>query len=156
MGVMVTAGIGQLSVSWDAVGDADGYKVQWKSGSEGYNESSRQSTVSSGNTTTYTINDLTAGTTYTVRVRATKAGADDGPPSSEVTGIPEAFDQPVPVGSSVDGGGGGCVIVSGNTVNNISERGLFNLFLIISILLLTVRRTNFRNFLLGIHHGAGS
>ena len=30
-GVAVTAGIGQLTVSWDSVDDADGYKVQWRS-----------------------------------------------------------------------------------------------------------------------------
>ena len=34
-GVEVTSGVEQLEVSWTAVSDADGYKVQWKSGCRG-------------------------------------------------------------------------------------------------------------------------
>ena len=37
-GVSVTEGVGQLTVSWNAVTGASGYKVQWKSGSEDYND----------------------------------------------------------------------------------------------------------------------
>ena len=89
-GVSVTEEVGQLAVSWDAVTDASGYKVQWKSGSDAYNDSDRQHVVTDGATTSYTIPDLTAGTEYTVRVIATKTDADDGPPSSEATGTPQA------------------------------------------------------------------
>ena len=84
MGVSVTAGGRQLTVTWTAVSGASGYKVQWKSGSEVYN-TTRQATVS---TTSHTISSLTGGTEYTVRVRATKTKADDGSFSDEATGTP--------------------------------------------------------------------
>ena len=32
----VTPGAGQLAVSWTAATNADGYKVQWKSGTQAY------------------------------------------------------------------------------------------------------------------------
>ena len=37
-GVIVTEGAGRLTVSWDVATDAGGYKVQWKSGAESFNE----------------------------------------------------------------------------------------------------------------------
>ena len=88
-GVLVTAGVEQLDVSWTAVPDADGYKVQWKSGDEDYDQS-RQAALSGGDAAMHTITGLTAGTEYTVRVIAVMANADDGAPSSEVTGVPRA------------------------------------------------------------------
>ena len=83
----MTAGTLSLDVSWTRVTDADGYKVQWKSGTESFG-TARQQVITSGSTTTTTIPNLTAGTLYTVRVIATKSGADDGPASSEETGTP--------------------------------------------------------------------
>ena len=84
-GVAVTPGQAALTVSWNAVSGASGYKVQWKSGSEMYNTSSRQATTTA---TTYTITGLTVGTTYTVRVIATHLNAPDGAASAERDGIP--------------------------------------------------------------------
>ena len=75
-------------VNWAAVLNATGYKVQWKSGSQGYNTGNRQFTVDSGTTTNHTITGLTNGTEYTVRVTATRSGANDGLPSAEKTGTP--------------------------------------------------------------------
>ena len=89
-GVTVAADKAQLVVSWTAVDNATGYNVQWKSGGQGYNTGDRQATVTSGSTTRYTIPSLTNGTEYTVRVIATRTGANDGPPSAEVTGTPVA------------------------------------------------------------------
>ncbi len=86
-GVEITAGVGQLAVSWTAVSDAGGYKVQWKSGQEAYDEV-RQAVIVDSDTVSHTITELSAGTEYTVRVLATEDNADDGPPSNEVTGIP--------------------------------------------------------------------
>ena len=86
-GVMVTSGNAQLVVNWAAVDNATGYKVQWKSGGQGYN-GSRQFTVTSGSTTSHTITGLANGTEYTVRVSATRTGANDGPASAEKTGTP--------------------------------------------------------------------
>ena len=89
--VRVTPGPGQLIVSWTEATGATGYKVQWKSGQQAYNTSSRQETVSGGSTTTYTIENLTFGTTYTVRVTATLAGGADSTPSDEVMGTPQTI-----------------------------------------------------------------
>ena len=87
--VKVTPGIESLEVSWTAVPDADGYKVQWKSSEEDYDET-RQAVISGADTVSYSITELTANTKYTVRVNATRENTDDGPPSEEVTDIPEA------------------------------------------------------------------
>ncbi len=87
--VVVTAGVEQLAVSWDAVSGASGYTVQWKSGAQAF-DATRQHVVTGGTATSYTIPGLAAGTEYTVRVIATKANADDGAPSSEMTGTPKA------------------------------------------------------------------
>ena len=89
-GVSVDAGNAQLAVNWTAVDNATGYKVQWKSGSQNYNTGSRQSTVTSGTTTSHTITGLVNGTEYTVRVSATRTDANDGPPSAEAKGTPAA------------------------------------------------------------------
>ena len=88
MGVTVAPGNAQLVVTWTTVDTATGYTVQWTSGGEDYNTGDRQATVTSGSTTRHTIPSLTNGTEYTVRVIATRTGADDGPPSDEMTGTP--------------------------------------------------------------------
>ena len=87
MGVMVEPGNAQLAVEWTAVANATGYEVQWKSGGQSYNTSGRQATISSGSTTSHTISSLTNGTEYTVRVRATRTGAN-GAYSAEVLETP--------------------------------------------------------------------
>ena len=88
LGVGVAPGNAQLVVTWTAVDTATGYTVQWTSDGQGYNTGDRQATVTSGSTTRYTIPSLTNGTEYTVRVIATRTGANDGPPSDEMTGTP--------------------------------------------------------------------
>ena len=121
--VMVTQGVEQLSVLWDSVSGADGYKVQWKSGSDKF-DSSRQHVVTGGDTTKYTISNLAPGTEYTVRVIATKAYADDGTPSPEMTGIPS--------------GRGGCTIASNGVKGNTSNSVLLNLLLVVFVLVSVV------------------
>ena len=96
MGVGVVPGNAQLVVTWTAVSNATGYTVQWMSSGQGYNIGDRQATVTSGSTTRYTIPSLTNGTPYTVRVIATRTGADDGPPSDEMTGMPRVPPPPPP------------------------------------------------------------
>ena len=91
-GVTVDEGDAQLVVNWTAVDNATGYTVQWKSGGQDYNTDDRQATVTSGTT----ITGLTNGTEYLVQVSATRTGANDGPPSAEVTGTPA-----VPTGAGV-------------------------------------------------------
>ena len=86
-GVTLTPGDGELAVGWTAVPNATGYEVQWKSGSQIYN-TTRQATISSGSTESHTIPNLTNGTEYTVRMRATRTGANDGPYSDEAMNSP--------------------------------------------------------------------
>ena len=74
-----------LTVEWDAVtGTGVEYKVQWKSGTDDYDDNS----VTIGGTS-YTISPLEAGTQYTIRVLATKDGRE-GEPSAEVTATTKA------------------------------------------------------------------
>ena len=96
MGVRVASGNAQLVVTWTAVDTATGYTVQWTSGGQGYHTGTRQATVTPGSTTRHTIDSLTNGTAYTVRVIATRTGATDGPPSAEMTGTPTGEPEPVP------------------------------------------------------------
>ena len=84
-GVTVDSGNAQLVVGWDAVGNATGYRVQWKSGGQSYN-TSRQAIIASGSTTSHTISSLANGTEYTMRVKAVRTGASDGPWSEERDG----------------------------------------------------------------------
>ena len=87
-GLTVTPGNTQLMINWTAVGNATGYKVQWKSGSQNYDTTDRQATIALGSTTSHTITGLVNATRYTVRVIATWTGASDGPPSAEAMGRP--------------------------------------------------------------------
>ena len=106
-GVTVTALVDTLAVNWTAASNADGYKVQWKSGTQNYPTSDQQAsthgqtTISGGSTTTYKIPGLTAGTTYTVRVIATKTGGSDSAPSAEQTGVPKNTPPGMPTGVMV-------------------------------------------------------
>ncbi len=82
---------GQLAIVWQAP-DSDGgsaitgYTVQWKSGTQGFGDPSREHT-SGASTFGYILTGLTNGTEYTVRVIAVNA-VGDGPPSDEKTGTP--------------------------------------------------------------------
>ena len=89
--VFLTPGAGELTVRWNAVTGADGYRVQWRSGTEtfaGAAAGGREAAVDSGTTTTWLLTGLMNGTAYTVRVIATKAGLEDGPASLEATRTP--------------------------------------------------------------------
>ena len=95
-GVGVAPGNAQLVVTWTAVDNATGYTVQWTSGGQAYNTGDRQATVTSRSTTSHTITGLANGTEYTVQVSATRTGANDGPPSDEMTGTPFTTPPPPP------------------------------------------------------------
>ena len=90
-GVTLTPGGGRLDVDWDPVLGADGYKVQWKSGTESFSNAAsdnREAVVPSGLTTSHTISGLADGTDYMVRVIATRDGLE-GTPSEETTERPD-------------------------------------------------------------------
>ena len=91
--VVLTPRVMELGVTWDDVTGEDGFKVQWKSGTEetfaDAETDNREATVISE--TRYTIEGLTAGTDYTVRVIAYNMSGD-GPPSTEETDAPEERD----------------------------------------------------------------
>ena len=96
-------GSGELAASWRAPHDDGGspiigYKLQWKSGSEHYDDSAsstRQAVITDPNRLGHTIRGLSSGTEYTVRVIATNS-VGDGPPSLEesATTHPESGDEP--------------------------------------------------------------
>ena len=83
-------GSGELVASWRAPYDDGGsaitaYRVQWKSGSEDYDDSgsaTRQAVIDDPSELTYTIRGLNDGTDYTVRVIAANAVGDGPPPSN--------------------------------------------------------------------------
>ena len=82
---------GELNVSWqppasDGGSDITGYTVQWKEAADSWDTSADvfEATVTD---TTYAITALTAGTSYTVRVRASNAQGS-GEYSAEATGTP--------------------------------------------------------------------
>ena len=101
---------GTLDASWEAPasdgGSAiTGYKVQWKSGSEDYDESAgstRQAEITDPASLTHTITGLTDGVEYTVRVIAVN-DVGDGPPSDEATGTPRETNPPELSTATVDG-----------------------------------------------------
>ena len=144
-GVMVIEGEEELSVSWDAVSGAGGYKVQWKTDSQQF-DSSRQHTITNGATTSYTISNLLPEREYVVRVIATKSDADDAMPSLEVTGTPSAPEPPVQSTEEnlKSGEGGGCVLASDSPTGDRFGSGLFNSLLIVLFLLVISRRRRSR------------
>ena len=79
----------RIDVEWDEVEGATGYIVQWKSGTEEFDDEERQTRCRG--VTNFTIPGLDADTAYTVRVIATRFKADaDGEPSDEATATPLA------------------------------------------------------------------
>ena len=106
-------GSGELAASWRAPHDDGGspiigYKVQWKSGSEDYDDSAsstRQAVITDPNRLGHTIRGLSNGTEYTVRVIATNS-VGDGPPSLEESATTHPGSDPEP-GDEPDGSRGG-------------------------------------------------
>ena len=68
----------EISVSWSAVANADGYLVQWATGGQSF-EADRQANVTG---TSHTITGLQPTTDYRMQVIATRTDAANGPPSS--------------------------------------------------------------------------
>jgi len=97
VGVTAT-GDGKLTVSWrppvsDGGMPIEGFKVQWKSGSQDYDEF-REATALSG-AQQHLVGGLTNGTPYTLRVLGYNRNGD-GAASAEVTSTPAATDTTAP------------------------------------------------------------
>ncbi|MCY4417568.1 MAG: cadherin-like beta sandwich domain-containing protein, partial [Chloroflexi bacterium] len=81
---------GEIGVSWGNTNVATGYRVQWKTGSQGFEDAAstgREHVTADGDNAGYTIPDLANGTEYVIRVVATNQ-AGDGPASDEVHATP--------------------------------------------------------------------
>ena len=74
----------ELYLSWTAALRADGYRVEWGTTSGTYTGSAATTATS------YAVTGLTYSTTYYVRVVATRAGANDGTPSTERSATTQA------------------------------------------------------------------
>ena len=93
----VTAGDGQLSLSWGEPSDNGGlninrYIVQWQSGSQQY-DTTRQATTT---VLSHTIQQLTNGTLHSVRVRADNTVEADSYNWAQSTGTPAVTRTPPP------------------------------------------------------------
>ena len=91
VGAAATSVAGQIQVTWtgpEGSGGAPvtGYKIQWKTSTQDYDES-RQQVVAGATAATATVDDLGGGTERTVRVTATNS-IGDGDPSTEATATP--------------------------------------------------------------------
>ena len=73
---------GALSIRWTAVSDVTGYKVAVEIRRPGLRHKPSKPRSRPELRTNYVISGLNNGTQYTVRLIATKTGADDGPPSA--------------------------------------------------------------------------
>ena len=105
-GITVTAGDGELTISWSAVANATGYRVQWRSGTvESFATATadgREVLVAGNGATAFehTIPNLVNFTGYTVRIIATNDGVD-ALPSPEVMGRPVFEPVPPPPGTTL-------------------------------------------------------
>ena len=86
-GVTAVARDTKLAVSWTAVTGATIYKIQWKSGNQGW-DASRQTTATTASKTLPPSGSFTNSTTYTIRVAASNTNGD-GAWSATATGTPE-------------------------------------------------------------------
>ena len=70
-----------VTLNWDAVTDATGYKVQWRTANGTFGDAFEQIVT----TNSATVSGLTASTTFYFQVIATRSGAEDSDPSTEQT-----------------------------------------------------------------------
>ena len=116
-------GGGKLTVSWDPPDDdggspIEGYKVQWKSGTEAY-DSSRQAEVTDLERLSHTIDSLTSGVDHSVRVVAYNHNGD-GADSVETTATAGAQDMTAPQLSAATADGASLVLTWNETLDETS------------------------------------
>ena len=116
-------GGGKLTVSWDPPADdggspIEGYKVQWKSGTEAY-DSSRQAEVTDLERLSHTIESLTSGVDHSVRVVAYNHNGG-GAGSVETTATAGAQDTTAPQLSAATADGASLVLTWNETLDETS------------------------------------
>jgi hypothetical protein len=104
----ITAGNGQVAISWNPVDNADSYAVYWSTGIAVHRVPSSTTTinrvpVSTG--TSATISGLTNGTPYYFVVTALRAGVE-GPESAILSGVPSVPLPGAPVNVAAQAGNG--------------------------------------------------
>ena len=84
----------KLYAYWDAgtAGSPDGFHLDYKSGAQDYDTSSRRVTISGGSKVEGEITGLTAGTTYTARLIAYRSSYENSVAADEDTGSPGGID----------------------------------------------------------------
>ena len=84
----------KLYAYWDAgtAGSPDGFYLDYKSGAQNYDTSSRRVTITGGSKVTGEVTGLAAGTTYTARLIAYKSTYENSVASDEDTGSPGGID----------------------------------------------------------------
>lgn len=121
----------ELSVSWDELDGATGYRIQWRA--EGEQEFDQEYTVTGESATSYTITGLDPGTEYTVRVIAILSDGDSLPADATGTPFGEGISRPTPPPDTGDGGSGGCAIGS-DVPGEVSRSAWLNMLLVMSVL----------------------
>ena len=128
-----TAGDTVLDLSWEKPGydggsPIEGYRVQWKSGSEEYDDtptSTRQAEVADLANLAHTITGLTNGVEYTVRVLAYNHNGV-GSASTEVSATPEAPNSPATGQPTISGTAQVGETLTANTTGIADADGLTN------------------------------
>ena len=123
IGVQVAEEVESLTVSWNEIPDASGYKVYWRP-TQNPLIPWHQGTIAGGATTSYTIVGVTAGTEYAVRVIATRAHADDGPPSAIVNAVPRSLGQGPRIGDWTLGARTGALLTVAGHFDDPEQRPL--------------------------------
>ena len=104
----VAAGSGKLAVSWDVPASdggspIEGYRVQWKSGSQQYDSTRQALVVGAAKTYAHTIAGLTNGTEHSIRIVPYNQNGDGS--ATEINATPFAADATPPefLEATVDG-----------------------------------------------------
>jgi uncharacterized protein YheU (UPF0270 family) len=100
-GLSATAGIVEVSLSWDSTTDATSYNIYWN---ETGDVAKTDNAITELTGTTYTHTGLTGDTTYYYAVSASNA-AGESELSAEVSATPEIFDETAPTTTASPAGG---------------------------------------------------
>ena len=101
--ISLTGGDTIITVAWEADANATGHEIQWRTTEQSYGAGGRTANVEAKDGTEYVIDDLTNGTKYMVRVRASNAAGVSDWSNGEATAGPAAPAEPDPEPSAPTG-----------------------------------------------------